>query len=216
MLTVDKVGDVIHRTRTIQGIHRNQILEGRRLQLTQIFLHTRRLKLERTHGATSTIELICSRVSDVNGVDINLNSLRMLHIGYGILDDGEGLKTQEVHLDKSRILNHSTLILRYEHLLARLLILGSANRHPVGDVVTADNSSTGVYTRTTHITLQHLGVLDGVVQHGVVRLLGSLQLWHIFDGVLEVYLLVGNTVRHQLTQSVRLRQRQLLHTRNIL
>ena len=31
MLTVDKVRDVIHRPRTVEGVHRNQVLESRRL-----------------------------------------------------------------------------------------------------------------------------------------------------------------------------------------
>ena len=184
MLTVDKIGDVVHRARAIEGIHRNQILEGRGLQLAQILLHTRRLELERTRRATFAIELICRRVVDINSVDINVYALRSLYVSHRILYDREGFQAQEVHLDKSRILNHGTLILRHEHLLARLLVVSRRYRHPIGDVITADNRTAGVHTRTTHVTLQHLGVFNRVVQDGVLRILGSLQLRHGSNRVL--------------------------------
>ena len=55
VFTINKIRNIIHRTRTIKSIHGNQVLKSRRLQLTQIFLHTRRFKLERTDGSSVTI-----------------------------------------------------------------------------------------------------------------------------------------------------------------
>ena len=54
-LTSDECRDVIHRSRTIQGVHSDKIFKDSRLQLTQIFLHTGRFKLERTDSIAGTI-----------------------------------------------------------------------------------------------------------------------------------------------------------------
>ena len=55
MLTVDEVRNIIHRTRTIEGIHGDQIFEGRRLQFAQVLLHSGRFKLECSDGTSVTI-----------------------------------------------------------------------------------------------------------------------------------------------------------------
>ena len=39
VLTIDEVGDVVHRPGAVEGIHRDQILEGRGLELTEVLLH---------------------------------------------------------------------------------------------------------------------------------------------------------------------------------
>ena len=41
VLAGDEVGDVIHRSRTVEGVHGDEVLENRRLQLAEILLHTR-------------------------------------------------------------------------------------------------------------------------------------------------------------------------------
>ena len=55
VLAVDEVGNVIHRPRTVEGVHGDQILEGRGFQLAQVFLHAGRLELERTDSASVTV-----------------------------------------------------------------------------------------------------------------------------------------------------------------
>ena len=54
-LTVDEIRDIVHRPRTIEGIHGNQVLKRTGLQLTQIFLHTGRFKLECTDSPSVTV-----------------------------------------------------------------------------------------------------------------------------------------------------------------
>ena len=41
MLALDEVGYVVHRTRTVEGVHGNEVLECTRLQFAQVLLHTR-------------------------------------------------------------------------------------------------------------------------------------------------------------------------------
>ena len=55
VLTTDELRDIAHRSRTIQRIHGDEVFEHRRLQFAQVFLHTCRLKLERTYGASFLI-----------------------------------------------------------------------------------------------------------------------------------------------------------------
>ena len=59
ILTGDERWDVVHRSGTVEGVHGNEVLENRGLQLAQILLHTCRLKLERTDGAALLIEFVC-------------------------------------------------------------------------------------------------------------------------------------------------------------
>ena len=91
----------------------------------------------------------------------------MLYVGYGILDDRQGLQPEEVHLDKARILDYRSLILRHEHLFARLLVVGRTYGHPVGNVVTADDRTACVHARVADVAFEHLGIFDRVAQDGV-------------------------------------------------
>ena len=54
-LSCDEVGDIVHRSRAIQRIHSDQVLKDRRLQFTEVFLHTCRFKLEGTHGTSLSV-----------------------------------------------------------------------------------------------------------------------------------------------------------------
>ena len=174
VLTVNEVGDVVHRTRTVQRVHGDEVLEGRGLQLAQVLLHTGRLELERTDGLAFAIELVGLGVINGYGVNVDIDAKALLDVGHGLLDDGEGLQSQEVHLDEARVLNHATLVLCYEQFFACLLVFGGAHGYPVGDVVAADDGSAGMYACAAHITFEHLGILDGVAQDGVGRCLGLL------------------------------------------
>ena len=72
VLSGNKRWDIIHRSRTIERIHRNQVFKDRRLQLAQILLHTRRLKLESTNGLTTLIEFISQRIINRYCIQINI------------------------------------------------------------------------------------------------------------------------------------------------
>ena len=65
-------------------------------------------------------------------------------------------------LIKSRIFDDGTFVLGYEHLLARLLIICRADGYPIRNIVTANNSTAGMHTRTTYVTFQHLGVFHRI------------------------------------------------------
>ncbi len=111
-----------------------------------------------------------------------------------------------------------TIVLCHRRLQAwEIRVVGSGNRHPVADRVATDDEAAGMDARTSDGALQHLGILDGVALAGVAGELCLLQLRRIFDGIGKIHLRsVGQTVGDGLAESVRLVERQLLHTRHIL
>ena len=123
VLTVDKVRNIVHRSRTIESIHRNQILENRRLQLAKILLHTIGLELECSERMTCTIEVVGLFIVNRNSIDINIYPLCTADILHRILHNREVFQTEEVHLDKTCILDYRAFVLCYENLLACLLVV---------------------------------------------------------------------------------------------
>ena len=55
VLTTNKLWNIVHRSWTIQSIHGDKVFEYRRVQIAKVLLHTRRLKLEGTNGASLLI-----------------------------------------------------------------------------------------------------------------------------------------------------------------
>ena len=72
VLAVDEVGDVVHRPRAVEGIHRDEVLEGRGLQLAQVLLHAGGLELEGPHRLALGVELVGLGVVDGDAVDVDL------------------------------------------------------------------------------------------------------------------------------------------------
>ena len=47
---------------------------------------------------------------------------------------------------------------------ARFLIISSADRYPVSNIITANNRTASMYTCTTHVAFKHFGILDRIPQ----------------------------------------------------
>ena len=222
ILTGDERRNVVHRSRTVEGVHGNEVLEHRRMKLAEVFLHTCRLKLEGTDGAALLIELVSLGVVDGDMVQVNINATCLLDNGAGLFLLRQCLQSQEVHLDESGRLNHVAVVLGAVGLsILEVGVVGSRDGHPVRYRVTADNEATGMDTRATHRALQHLGILDGVTQRLVGRSLSLLQLPDSLDGVRQIHLRrlaidIGQTVGNGLTQGIRHGNRHLLHTSHVL
>ena len=110
-LTGNKGGNVVHRARTVQGVHGNQVLEALRMQPLEPFLHARGLKLEHALGVTAGVEGIGCRVVDRNLFYVDINSVMLLHQGQAFLYDGQGPKAQEVHFKHAHFFYVRTLVL---------------------------------------------------------------------------------------------------------
>ena len=167
MFTINKVRNIIHRTRTVKGIHRNQILKSARFQFPQIFLHTGRFELECTNRPSFTIKSISRRIRNVNLINIQDNPLTMLDIFNRLFDNRKGLQTQKVHLDQSSIFNNWTFILGHQHFFTGFLIICRTYRHPVRYIISTYNSTARMHTCITDIPLQHLCILYRITQNRI-------------------------------------------------
>ena len=193
------------------------------MQLTKIFLHTGRLKLERSDGLSLLIEFVCLRVIDRNGIQIYIDASCSFDIGTCLLQLRECLQSEEVHLDKSCRLDDMSVILCTVGLHSlEIRVIGSRYRHMVADRITADDESTGMDTRSSHRSLKHLRIFDGICESRVCRSLCLLEFPGTLDGIGEIHLQVTTglgvfqSVGDSLTQGICQSQGHLLHTGHIL
>ena len=184
VLSGDERRDVVHWTRTVKGIHSDEVFEDRGMQLAQVFLHARGFELERSYGAASLIQLVGEGVVDGNRVEVDFLARVMTDILDGFFQNGERFQSEEVHLDESRRFNDVAVVLRTVKLMSGIfLVLHHRDRHPVGDGVATDDEATGMDTRAAHGSLKHLGILHGVAHVLVGRDNGLLQFGHTLDGI---------------------------------
>ena len=217
VLALNEVGNVVHWAGTVEGVHGNEVLECTWLQFAQVLLHTGRLELECSNGVSLAIELVGLGVVDGNGVDIDINLEALAYVFKCFLYDRQCLQAKEVHFYKAGLLNYTSLVLCHKHLFAGLLVLGNAYRYVVGDIVAANDGSTGVYAGVAHVALEHLCILYGVAQNGVGRSFGLAQLGYCHNCVGKVHLqAVGKTVGNCLAQFVRYVERQFLYACYVL
>ena len=111
VLTGNERRDIVHRAWAIESVHCYEVLEDRGMQFTQVFLHSRRLKLERAYGASVAIELVCEFVVDGYGIEIDGLTGSDANILHCLLHDRERLQTKEVHFDKTSGFYHMAVIL---------------------------------------------------------------------------------------------------------
>ena len=222
MLTTDERRNVLHRTRTIERVHSDEILENGRLEVAQVFLHSGRLKLERADGAALLVERVGLRVVDGNVVEVDVDAQRLLHVGAGFLQLRQSFQAKEVHLDEACRLDDVAVILCAVGLrVLEVGVIGRRDGHPVADRVAADDEATGMDAGAAHRSLQHLRNFNGVGLRGVGRCLGLAQLRRAFDGVGQVHLHVIarqrilQAVGNGLAPCIAQRQRHLLHTRHV-
>ncbi len=134
MLTGDKGGDIIHRSRAVERVHGDEILELTRLKLLQVFLHPCRLKLEGAGGLSVAVEAVGGFIFHVYGVDIHLDTAGLLDGGKCIFDDGKGLESKEVHLDQPCLFDHRPFILRDQQLFFGLFVFGGTDGDNVRNI----------------------------------------------------------------------------------
>ena len=93
LLACDEVGDVVHGTRTVEGVHCDEVLECAGLQFDEVLLHTCRLKLEGSCRAAFAVELVGFWVIDGDGLDVEVDAARDLDIFDRVTDDRQGLQS---------------------------------------------------------------------------------------------------------------------------
>ena len=93
--------DIVHRPRTVKGVHGYKVFKLRRLKFAKRVLHTKRLKLECGCGFSFAIQLERFGVIERNVVNVKVYAARRFDVFKRLHYDGECLEPEEVHLDKS-------------------------------------------------------------------------------------------------------------------
>ena len=88
--TPDEGRNILHRPRTIQGVHSYQVLETVRLEGTEVFFHSGRLELEQPGGISAGEKLEGFFVVQGNFIFIQDDVFRFFDIVKTSLDDREG------------------------------------------------------------------------------------------------------------------------------
>ena len=209
--------DIVHWSRTVKSVHSDQVLKNRRLKLTQVFLHTWRLKLESTDGASLLIEFIGEIIVDGDVVEVDDVARRLLDDLTSLLQLRERLQSEKVHLDQSGGLDDVSVVLRDGAFQSREVgVVGCGHGNPVTDRVPADDETACMKAGATDGTLELTGIFDGVALTGIGRSHCLAQLRRALDGILEIHLhAVGQSVGDSFLQCVGLLQGKLLHTRHV-
>ena len=98
VLSAHKRRDVLQRTRTVQRVHGDEVAKNRGLEILEVFLHPRRFVLEDANRFAALEEFVGLGVVQRKAVRVEVDAVAVLHVAHGVLDDGEGLQAQEVHL----------------------------------------------------------------------------------------------------------------------
>ena len=106
VLALYKISNQCHRARTIKCICRYQILKPVRLELHQQIRHTARFKLKYSLGLSAAENIQNLLIRKVNIFYIDSFSVNFLHQPNRPLYHTQSPQTQEIHLQKTNLLNH--------------------------------------------------------------------------------------------------------------
>ncbi|MPM46385.1 hypothetical protein SDC9_93085 [bioreactor metagenome] len=163
-----------------------------------------------------TVQFVCFWIIQRNGVDVYLDAVCCFDVYERILYDGQGFKSQKVHLYQPRLFDDGAFVLRHKQLFLCFLVVSSAYRDNVGYIGLSDNNATGVYSGTANVPLEHLSIFERIPDQRVGVVGGFFEFRNVFNGFPKIYFFyVGNPVGNQFCQPVCFCQRQFMHAGHI-
>ncbi len=177
VLAIDEVGDIVHRSGTIESDHGDDVLEDGRLELFEVALHAIAFQLEDT-GRLGFLQqgigfLVVERdmVHHVRGGTLDrVDADTFGEVGKlaeraddadGVLNDGEVFETEEVHLEKTDFLYCGEFgrrgILRDGRFAVACDLL---KRGVGGHRILGDDDATSVYRCVTGIAFEFFRGVD--------------------------------------------------------
>ena len=162
VLPLDKRRDVLERPRAVQRVHCDEVAEHRGLQILEVLLHPRGFVLEDADGLAALEELVGLRVVEREAVRVEVDAVAVLDIAYCVLDDGQGLQAQEVHLEEAGVFGDGVVKLRARHVA----VLSDCHRHVVGDVGRRNDDATGVDAGVAEAAFEDAGGLQRLAFKG--------------------------------------------------
>ena len=210
--SVHEVRDVVHRARPVKGVHRDEVLETLRMQPLKPGLHALGFKLKDAVRVAVSIEFVSRLIVNRNRLDVDVRTKAQLNVVQTFVDYGQGVESQEVHLQHADFLDVVAVVLRSPDVLPRFLVHRKADRNIVGQVTSSDDRGAGVHSDLTDAALQLTGIFQNLphLLCSVFQLF--LELRHKTIAVLEGYLdirvlhapLIGLLDRFLLTRIVRI------------
>ena len=153
-LPVDEVGNVVHRARTVEGVHCNEVLETLRMKSLEPVLHPGGFKLEHAVGVAAAVEFVGRFVVYVDCLYVNVLSETELDVVQALMDDREGVEAQEVHLEHSHILDVVAVVLAGPDKFSGLLVLRQADRDVVRQPSASDYGRAGMHSDLADASFQ--------------------------------------------------------------
>ena len=144
LLAVDEVGDIVHRTRPVKGIHCDEILKTFWMELLEPGLHTFGFKLEHHGGVAASVEFEGGFIVDRDSLDVDVYPVAVFDIVEGFVDDGQGVEPEEIHLEHTHALDVVAVVLRCPHVQTRIFVLGEADGDVLREVARSDDGGAGV------------------------------------------------------------------------
>ena len=192
-LPCDEVRDVVHRAWSVEGVHCDQVLEPLRMEFLEPLFHPGGFELEHRVGVSAAVESVGLLVVDGDGLYVDILTLAEFYVVQALVDDGEGVQPQEIHLQHAYVFDVVAVVLAGPDHLAGVLVLGQADRDVVGEGTPSDNGCAGVHSDLADASLQFLGELEHVLYLVRTLLQGILQLRNqavaVLQGDLDVDLL---------------------------
>ena len=177
--------NIVHRPRTVEGIHRNQVLKSGRLEFLQPFLHTRRLELEYARGVSASVKFVGRLVVNRDFLYVYVDSVAFFDAFEALLDDGQCPQSEEVHLEHTHFLNEVSVVLAHPHILSCGLVLGHTDGNIVREVPSSDNHCTGVHSRLSDAAFEFQGILQDLFGEFATVFQLVFQLRNVFVAVLQ-------------------------------
>ena len=209
VLAVDVGRDVVHRARSVERHHGDDVLEAVRLQPLQAFAHAGAFELEHACRVGARQELVGPAVVERYFGEIDVDAARPFHETERLLQNGQRLEAEEVELHEAGRLDHLPVELRDREMRFRIAIeRNELFQRPVG------NDDAGGMRRG--VAIEALELLRDLEEprHDRLALLLLLQFRLAVDCVLQRDR-VRRIVRHELAQPVHLAVRHLQHAADV-
>ena len=101
VLARDKIGDPVHRSRTIECNHGDDVFEDGGFQKFEVAFHARGFQLKHAGCFSALQEFVGFFVVERERFDIDVDAVQLFDNAQGVLDDGEVFESQEVHFKQS-------------------------------------------------------------------------------------------------------------------
>ena len=140
----------VERARAEQRVGGHQVVEPVALHRAQRLGGERRLELEDAGGAARAQHLVDPGIVERQRVHVERDAVALRDHGHRVVDHGERLEAEHVHLEHADLLQRAHLVLRDDGVLAAVAAAGAlgrrgADRHVLRQRPRGDHDAGGVH-----------------------------------------------------------------------